>query len=145
MIYFVLYDSGGSIRQQGRGAAAPSVAGLTALEVQSAVDAAAYYVASGVLTAYTEAQRIARAAQPHRNASWDNATMAWVDNRTEARAWADVRAQRDALLAGCDWITVRAVDQGVAVPAEWATYRQALRDITEQLDPFDITWPVAPA
>lgn len=23
----------------------------------------------------------------------------------------------------------------------WAVYRQALRDITEQADPFNITWP----
>jgi len=23
----------------------------------------------------------------------------------------------------------------------WATYRQALRDITTQADPFNITWP----
>ena len=31
-----------------------------------------------------------------------------------------------------------------AVPTDWTTYRQALRDITEQADPFDITWPTKP-
>ena len=28
--------------------------------------------------------------------------------------------------------------------AAWAPYRQALRDITEQADPFSVVWPVAP-
>lgn len=28
--------------------------------------------------------------------------------------------------------------------AAWATYRQALRDITTQLDPFKIDWPKQP-
>jgi len=32
-----------------------------------------------------------------------------------------------------------------AQKAAWATYRQALRDITAQKDPLNITWPVKPA
>lgn len=27
---------------------------------------------------------------------------------------------------------------------QWASYRQALRDITTQSDPFNIQWPVPP-
>jgi len=30
------------------------------------------------------------------------------------------------------------------MPANVKTYRQALRDITKQSDPFDITWPDDP-
>lgn len=52
------------------------------------------------------------------------------------------RAHRNALLAASDWTQVAdaPVDQ-----AAWATYRQALRDITAQAGfPTDINWPVAP-
>jgi hypothetical protein len=28
--------------------------------------------------------------------------------------------------------------------AEWSAYRQALRDVTTQTDPFSITWPTKP-
>lgn len=55
--------------------------------------------------------------------------------------WALVRAQRNALLASCDWTQLP--DSPVDKTA-WATYRQELRDITTQSDPFDIQWPVEP-
>jgi hypothetical protein len=54
-----------------------------------------------------------------------------------------VRAERDALLAACDWTQVAdaPVDQ-----AAWAVYRQALRDVTAQAGfPVDIVWPMKPA
>jgi hypothetical protein len=54
-----------------------------------------------------------------------------------------VRAERDALLAACDWTQVAdaTVDQ-----AAWAVYRQALRDVTAQAGfPTNIVWPVKPA
>jgi len=28
---------------------------------------------------------------------------------------------------------------------DWQTYRQSLRDITNQSDPYDITWPNIPS
>lgn len=58
------------------------------------------------------------------------------------QAWALVRAERNAKLAACDWTQLpdAPVDH-----AAWATYRQALRDVTNQSDPFNIQWPVAPA
>ncbi len=53
-----------------------------------------------------------------------------------------VRATRDAKLAECDWTQV--ADAPVDKQA-WATYRQALRDITAQEGfPWTITWPDAP-
>lgn len=61
-----------------------------------------------------------------------------------ATQWTSVRSTRDQRLKDTDWVTIRAADTGVAVSAEWAEYRQALRDITEQADPFNITWPVKP-
>ncbi|PTT75173.1 hypothetical protein DBR42_29465 [Pelomonas sp. HMWF004] len=49
------------------------------------------------------------------------------------------RAKRDELLAACDWVVTRAYERGQPVPADWATYRQALRDWPSQPG-----WPDAP-
>ena len=55
--------------------------------------------------------------------------------------WANVRADRNRRLASCDWTQLPdAPVDGVA----WAAYRQELRDITNQPDPFNITWPQEP-
>lgn len=53
-----------------------------------------------------------------------------------------IRAKRNKLLAESDWTQVAdaPVDK-----AAWATYRQALRDITEQGGfPNTVTWPTQP-
>ena len=53
-----------------------------------------------------------------------------------------MRLNRNRLLAECDWTQVidSPVDQTV-----WATYRQALRDVTAQEGfPWTITWPEQP-
>jgi hypothetical protein len=58
---------------------------------------------------------------------------------TQAEA---MRKQRNEKLAECDWTQVAdaPVDKTV-----WATYRQALRDVTAQEGfPWTITWPDAP-
>jgi len=55
---------------------------------------------------------------------------------------AEARVKRNALLAQSDWTQVAdaPVDQ-----TAWATYRQALRDITVQAGfPENIDWPIAP-
>jgi hypothetical protein len=66
----------------------------------------------------------------------------WVELPPDLEAFAtQARAQRDGLLAASDWTQVAdaPVDQ-----AAWATYRQALRDITAQAGfPESIDWPVA--
>lgn len=54
------------------------------------------------------------------------------------------KAQRDSLLTQSDWTQLPDVPAGTA--ATWATYRQALRDVTKQPGfPVDINWPVQPA
>jgi len=55
---------------------------------------------------------------------------------------AAARSKRNALLASSDWTQVAdaPVDQSA-----WRTYRQALRDITEQEGfPADVVWPTPP-
>ena len=54
------------------------------------------------------------------------------------------RAQRAVLLAKADFAVNRGEDSGTDTKA-WRTYRQALRDLTDQpAFPVSITWPVAP-
>ena len=54
-----------------------------------------------------------------------------------------VRQTRNDKLKESDW--THTTDSTVANKEAWATYRQALRDITSQVDfPWTITWPDAP-
>lgn len=112
------------------------VAGLQVVDVDVAPEnPGAFYWSDGALQAMPE--------RPSDGHDFDYDTKQWVLN--EANAWAAVRRKRAALLAATDWVTLRAQDQGTAVPQEWLDYRQALRDVTEQTDPLNITWPQAPA
>jgi hypothetical protein len=54
-----------------------------------------------------------------------------------------IRSQRDNLLLQSDWTQLPDVPQ--ATRDAWASYRQALRDVTAQAGfPQTITWPTAP-
>ena len=56
-----------------------------------------------------------------------------------------VRTTRDTKLAECDWRVIKAAETATTLDAAWATYRQALRDVTAQSGfPWTITWPDAP-
>lgn len=54
--------------------------------------------------------------------------------------WVIIRVERNRLLSDCDWTQLPDAPVDAAV---WATYRQELRDITEQPNPFSIVWPEA--
>ena len=73
---------------------------------------------------------------------FDFTTKQWVDPRTIDEAWTNARFERDRRLAASDWTQLP--DVPLATKGAWAVYRQALRDITQQPDPFNIAWPVAP-
>lgn len=66
---------------------------------------------------------------------------------TDEEVAAQVRAERNRLLAESDWTQLpdaRAA-MGEAKAAEWDAYRQALRDIPEQEGfPRDVLWPDSP-
>jgi hypothetical protein len=66
-----------------------------------------------------------------------------VEAKTAA-AWSQLRAQQRQKLYESDW-TCSVTDYEVPNKSEWAAYRQALRDVTTQTDPFAIVWPVAPS
>lgn len=76
--------------------------------------------------------------------AWDTDSRRWVGTRTTAAYWQATRAERNRRLTASDWIVARSAEAGQPVPAAWQAYRQALRDITEQPDPLQITWPTPP-
>lgn len=107
------------------------------------------YVANNIILDYTAQQQATKANKPIYNCAWNNVTFVWDDIRTPEEQNSDAEelaiATRDALLSQSDWIVIRAVDQGTPIPTDWQTYRQALRDITNQTGyPLNIVWPVAP-
>jgi hypothetical protein len=57
---------------------------------------------------------------------------------------AKIRQRRIELLQSCDWTQIVDYDLGADRDA-WAAYRQALRDLADAANPFDITWPQPPA
>jgi hypothetical protein len=70
-----------------------------------------------------------------------DATPEQIAERTAAQA-SDMRQERNARLAACDWTQL--ADAPVN-SLGWANYRQALRDITAQDGfPWIITWPEQP-
>lgn len=62
-------------------------------------------------------------------------------NRIIIEQWMDVTEERTRRLAETDWLVLFFYEKGVSVPEAIASYRQALRDITKQSDPFNILWP----
>lgn len=65
--------------------------------------------------------------------------------QSDAQALDFLRGERNNMLAACDWVVVKAQEDGTAVPAAWVTYRQALRDITKTYSNVEeVVWPDKP-
>lgn len=69
-----------------------------------------------------------------------NASEEEIAERVDAQ-WGVIREQRNYLLSSCDWTQL---PDAPVDAAAWAAYRQELRDITAQTDPFAIVWPTVP-
>lgn len=71
-------------------------------------------------------------------------TQVWhLQELPEQQASANIRAERNRRLVDCDWTQLpdAPVDH-----IEWATYRQALRDVSSQPGfPWNVEWPPIPA
>ena len=64
-----------------------------------------------------------------------------VVNRSQEEAENNIRSERDQRLSKTDWMAL----SDVTMSAEWAAYRQALRDISDQVGfPYSVSWPVEP-
>lgn len=59
-----------------------------------------------------------------------------------------IRQRRNQLLSECDWTQGRDCNLSPEKFSQWSTYRQALRDITENInsvdDALEIVWPDKP-
>ena len=67
-----------------------------------------------------------------------------INKRREIK-WSEVRSNRDSLLSECDWTQFNDSPISGSTLIDWQTYRQSLRDITNQSTPYDITWPSKPS
>ena len=69
-----------------------------------------------------------------------------IDDATAPRL-EELRSVRNAKLAETDWVVIKEREEGGSVSnfADWKTYRQALRDITNSATSLDdVTWPEKP-
>ena len=75
--------------------------------------------------------------------------LEWAKTNTieaaDGLTWDDIRAKRDQILRSTDWTmtTGATVDQ-----AQWAAYRQVIRDIPQTYKdktPDDVVWPTQPS
>lgn len=73
-----------------------------------------------------------------------NTRTAAYEARAGDRKKEDLRRERKALLDEADKAIFKIEDDG-GNPAQWRTYRKALRDITKAADPFNVTWPTKPS
>lgn len=62
-----------------------------------------------------------------------NADVATYNAKAFDRAIARLRTNRNNLLAETDYIVTKNLEAGTDIPADWKTYRQSLRDLTNGL------------
>lgn len=70
-----------------------------------------------------------------------DATQSEIDLRLSAK-WEEVKLIRNEMLQECDWTQLS--DIPIETKELWQPYRQSLRDITTQSNPFNIVWPDKP-
>ena len=75
--------------------------------------------------------------------------LEWAKTNTaedpDGLTWNDIRSKRDGILSSTDWTMTNGatVDQ-----AQWAAYRQVIRDIPQTYKdktPDDVVWPTQPS
>jgi hypothetical protein len=77
---------------------------------------------------------------PEEEAKWDAMEAEYAAGAND-RAAAEIRTERDQKLKDTDWMGM----SDVTMSADWATYRQALRDVpTQEGFPHTVTWPTEP-
>jgi hypothetical protein len=72
-----------------------------------------------------------------------DASQEEIDIRIDEK-WLEVREIRNSLLQQSDWTQFQDSPVTGSKLTEWQTYRQQLRDITSQTNPFNLSWPTRP-
>jgi len=78
-------------------------------------------------------------SDPSFKPSWSS-----VQAQIPSEQWGNIRAERYVKLQASDWTVLPDVPMDASKRTEWEIYRQALRDVTNQSDPFNIVWPTPP-
>ena len=75
--------------------------------------------------------------------NWEqtDASISEINERIENK-WFEIREIRNELLSQSDWTQLS--DIPTEIKTEWTEYRQSLRNITTQPNPFSIIWPAKP-
>lgn len=73
----------------------------------------------------------------------EDAPQNFIDVVNENK-WIEIRNTRNQLLSNCDWTLLQDSPLTEQKKSEWIFYRQSLRDITNQVNPFEINWPEKP-
>jgi hypothetical protein len=66
-----------------------------------------------------------------------------INTRIQAK-WLEIREHRNTLLSECDWTQFQDSPITGSKLTEWQTYRQSLRDLTNNDNPFTLEWPAQP-
>ena len=93
-----------------------------------------YYIAQG--------KAVQLPPQPNQYCVFNYDTKQWFDPRTSETQWHLVRTERSKRLQVTDWTQLSDIPE--ETKALWEPYRQELRDVTQQPDPFNIVWPTPP-
>lgn len=72
-----------------------------------------------------------------------DATTEQISGSIELK-WAEIREHRNSLLSDSDWTQFQDSPITGSKLTEWQTYRQSLRDITTNDNPFTLVWPSQP-
>ena len=67
-----------------------------------------------------------------------------IAKRSEIK-WQEIREQRNQLLSECDWTQFQDSPITGSQLTDWQNYRQSLRDVTSQSNPYNILWPTKPS
>lgn len=65
-------------------------------------------------------------------------------DQESSQMWENVRNERNRYLEECDWTQLPDSPLTEEQKTQWQSYRQQLRDITTQQDPYNIVWPIKP-
>jgi hypothetical protein len=76
--------------------------------------------------------------------NWEivDATETEIEGRI-VQKWTEIREHRNELLKECDWTVLPDSPIGDRLN-DWILYRQELRNVTNQSNPFNIIWPTQP-
>jgi hypothetical protein len=78
--------------------------------------------------------------------NWTESDASGEDIETRKNEkWEEVRDIRDSLLSQSDWTQFQDSPITGSSLTDWQTYRQGLRDITTQDNPYSLTWPTKPS